>query len=136
VCRYSGATTRAVSEETEACFALPLCEVFAHFARRNATRSTAKTERSNQMGSSDNGGAHTSIEMSANFGAPLSLRAKRKVSSAEFCLLCQGDHPQTPRTVKRSADVARPNKLDKTPRNISSSCVRDLLTLWPGFWAC
>jgi hypothetical protein len=50
------------SEETEACFVLPLREPVSHFARRN-TRST-ETE----VGSSDDGNAHTGIDISANFG--------------------------------------------------------------------
>jgi hypothetical protein len=52
-----------VSEETEACFALSLQEAFAHFDRRHA-RSTTET----MIGSSDDGDAHTSIEIFANFG--------------------------------------------------------------------
>jgi hypothetical protein len=81
-----------MSEEAKACFfVLPLQEAVAHFARRN-TRST-ETE----MGSSDNGDAHTSIAMSANFEVgflPLrAVRARRIVSSRFWLPLCRGDHP-------------------------------------------
>jgi hypothetical protein len=51
-----------MSEEAEAGFVLSVREAVVHFARRNA-RSTTDTE----MGSSDNGDAHTSIDIAANF---------------------------------------------------------------------
>ena len=52
-----------MSEEAEACLILPLRESVAHFARRNAR--SAETE----MGGSDDGYAHASIDISsANFG--------------------------------------------------------------------
>jgi hypothetical protein len=50
-----------VSEKAETCFVLPLREAVAHFARRNARSTDAK------MGCSDNGNAHTSIDIAADF---------------------------------------------------------------------
>jgi hypothetical protein len=51
-----------VVEEAEACVVVPQREAVAHFASQNI-RST-ETE----MGSSDNGNAHTSVDICANFG--------------------------------------------------------------------
>jgi hypothetical protein len=51
------------SEKAETCFVLPLREAVAHFARRN-TRST-----DTQIGCSDNGNTHTSIDIAADLGA-------------------------------------------------------------------
>ena len=58
-CEFSGILA---SEESDACLVLPLREAVAHFGRRN-TRST-ETE----VGSSDDGNAHTGIDISTNFG--------------------------------------------------------------------
>jgi hypothetical protein len=52
-----------MSEKAETCFVLPLREVVAHFARRNARSKDA------WMGCSDNGNTHTSIDIAADFGA-------------------------------------------------------------------
>jgi hypothetical protein len=56
-----------MSEEAEAwCFVLPLREApVAHFARWN----TRSTDIDTQMGGSDHGNAHTSIDIAGNFGA-------------------------------------------------------------------
>jgi hypothetical protein len=48
-----------MSEEAETCFVLPLREAVAHFARQNTRSTDAK------MGCSDNGNAHTSINIAA-----------------------------------------------------------------------
>jgi hypothetical protein len=50
-----------VSKKAETCFVLPLREAVAHFARRNARFTDTK------MGCSDNGNAHTSIDIAADF---------------------------------------------------------------------
>ncbi len=50
-----------MSEEAETGFVLPLRKAVAHFARRNARSTNAK------MGCSDNGNAHTSIYIAADF---------------------------------------------------------------------
>jgi hypothetical protein len=52
-----------MSEKAETCFVLPLREAVAHFARRNTRSTDAK------MGGSDNGNAHTSIDIGADFAA-------------------------------------------------------------------
>jgi hypothetical protein len=51
-----------MSEKAETCFVLPLREAVVHFARRNTRSTDAK------MGCSDNGNAHTSINIAADFG--------------------------------------------------------------------
>jgi hypothetical protein len=50
-----------VSKKAETCFVLPSREAVAHFARRNTRSSDAK------MSCSDNGNAHTSIDIAADF---------------------------------------------------------------------
>jgi hypothetical protein len=52
-----------MSEKAGACFVLPLREAVAHFARRNARSTDAK------LGCSDNGNAHTSIDIAADLRA-------------------------------------------------------------------
>jgi hypothetical protein len=52
-----------MSEEAETCCVLPLREAVAHFARWNTRSTDAK------MGCSDNGNAHTSIDIAADFRA-------------------------------------------------------------------
>jgi hypothetical protein len=64
--RQHGVSGALMSEEAKVCFVLPLREAVAHFACPNA-RST-----DTEMGSSDDGNAHTSsIAMAANFGVAL-----------------------------------------------------------------
>jgi hypothetical protein len=74
---------------------LPLREAFAHFARQNTISTVTET------GSSDNRDAHTSIDISTNFGGGYShsLRARRSLSSAEFWLLCRGEWRKVPTTM-------------------------------------
>jgi hypothetical protein len=50
-----------MSEKSETCFVLPLREAVAHFTGRNTRSTDAK------MGCSDNGNAHTSINIAADF---------------------------------------------------------------------
>ena len=57
-----------MADQAEAFFVLPLREAVAHFARRNTVPGTRRsTER--EIGSPDNGDTHTSIGISASFGA-------------------------------------------------------------------
>ncbi len=51
-----------MSEEAEACFVLPLREAAAHFACRNSRSAEA------EMGSSNYGNTHSSIDMSTDLG--------------------------------------------------------------------
>jgi hypothetical protein len=61
--RQHGDSEAQMSEEAEACFVLPLREAAAHFACRNVRSAEAE-----MGGSSDDGNAHVSNDMSADLG--------------------------------------------------------------------